>query len=188
MNDGSSAYLGMINQALLSSYYYLLENLDYAGFSWENDSNGQPINVKIGWIDANKQVVPRSQFTDRNSQVPLPIIVLEDSGGTKVPFELGNQLSARSRTYIVSVFAESILDRNRLVDFLENIFSEREITIRDYNSGSPANFEGSSSLPICGYGNTSATYSTPHTNPTDPNILDRYIGVISFTLEILQAA
>ena len=91
--DGSSAYLGMINQALLSTYYHLLENLLQAGFSWQEDSNGQPVNVKISWIDNEKQVVTRNEFTSVDKQVPLPIITIEDTGGSKVPFELGNAAS-----------------------------------------------------------------------------------------------
>ena len=185
--DGSSAYLGMVNQGLLSVYYYLLENLQNAGFTWQEDSDGQPVNVKISWIDNEKQVVPRNKFTDIDSQVPLPIITVEDTGGNKVSFELGNSTSARSRAYVVTVFAESVSDRNRYVDFLENIFSEREITIRDYNSGSPSILADNASLPIHGYSTTNAAYTTQHDDPTDPNVIDRHIGMISFTLEILQA-
>jgi len=185
--DGSSAYLGMINQALLSTYYHVLTNLQNAGFTWEEDSNGQPVNVKISWIDNEKQVVVRNEFTNVDTQVPLPIITIEDTGGSKVPFELGNQISARARAYVVTVFAESIADRNRYVDFLENIFSEREITIRDYNTGSPATLADNANLPIHGHATCGVAYTTQHDDPTDPNVMDRYIGMISFTLEILQA-
>ena len=185
--DGSAAYLGMINQALLSVYYYLLERLHHAGFTWEEDSNGQPVNVKISWIDNEKQVVTRREFVSVNSQVPLPIITVEDTGGTEIPFELGNSLASKGRSYVITVFAESIADRNRYVDFLENIFSDREITIYDYNAGTPASFEDNSSLPVVGFSTTTTAYTTQHDDPTDPNVIDRHIGMISFTLEVLQS-
>jgi len=83
--------------------------------------------------------------------------------------------------------AESATQRNRYTDFIENVFSERELIIKDYNSGVPTNLEDNSSIPIFGYGTTNAAFVSNHDDPFDENIMDRHVGVISFTLEILQA-
>ena len=187
MSDGSSAYLGTINQALISTYYYLLENLVNAGFDYQEDSNGDPTNVKISWIKNEQTVVLPKNLTTVDKEVPLPIVAIDDVSGNKTAFELGNPASGRSRNYLISVHANNVIERNKYVNLLENIFSEREITIRDYNDGSPATVADNSNMPVFGQATTGTAFTSSHSDPTNPNILDRYIGGVSFTLEILQS-
>jgi len=187
MSDGSSAYLGTINQALLSTYYYLLEELAEAGFNYQENSAGSPTNVKISWIDNEKQVVLAKNLTNVDEEVPLPIVTVEDTGGNKTAFELGNPASGRSRNYLISVFANSILERNKYVNLIENLFSEREITIRDYNEGTPATLADNQNKPVFGQATTGIAFTSSHDAPTHPDILDRHIGGVSFILEILQS-
>jgi len=191
MYDGSSAYLGTINLALASVYYHLLEKLVEAGFQiiYRNDTGvlADVSNVKLAWTNNEDVIVLKSDYKDTSFEVPLPIITVADNGGNVSAFELGNQHGAKARSYVIMIMAESATQRNRYTDFIENVFSERELIIKDYNSGVPTNLEDNSSIPIFGYGTTNAAFVSNHDDPFDENIMDRHVGVISFTLEILQA-
>ena len=184
--DGSSSYLDLDSLCELSLKNFLAIKLKQFGFPVYSNDSTRVTNIRVSFVHNEEVIVTRDKLTDRNRQIPLPIITVELPGAIEDPYQLGGEDGVMVYSPLVTVYANSKFELNKLVSFIRNLLDNKEIPIRNYNMGMPILLEEDANIPIYSYGDTDAAVSSKAVDPSDESLAGRYIGVVSTTLRVLK--
>lgn len=99
-----------------------------------------PVNVVNNYVfeEQRKAVVLRKDYTDCNTQVPLPIVVYDIISDTAEPIEIGTGNVRKIYTLGIMVHAENKAQLVNLGGFITSLLQSRETPILNYNvAGNP---------------------------------------------------
>jgi len=182
--DGSSAYLDLDSLCELTLKFYIAEQFKLYGFYVFSNDSTRITNIRISFVHNEEVIVTRKQLQDPNRQIPLPIITIELPGSNEDPYQLGGDEGMMVYSPLVTIYASSKLELNKITSFVRNLLDNRDIPIKNYNMGMPLLLEDNSSVPTLVYGTTDEAVSSKAVDPSDESLAGRYLGVVSTTLRV----